>query len=67
MPSSPVLPPAPVWSNYDIAYVDGGFTVNLKTLTITADDQSKTYGDAFTFLGTEFTPDGLVDWIPSPA
>ena len=47
--------------NYDISYVDGSFTVNLKTLTITAVDQSKTYGDAFTFLGTEFTPDGLVN------
>ena len=41
--------------NYDITYVDGNFTVDLKDLTITADDQSKTYGDAFTFLGTEFT------------
>ncbi len=47
--------------NYDIAYVDGSFTVDTKDLTITADDQGKTYGDAFTFLGTEFTPDGLVN------
>ena len=47
--------------NYDIAYVDGSFTVDPKDLTITAADQSKTYGDAFTFLGTEFTSDGLVN------
>jgi hypothetical protein len=47
--------------NYDIDYVDGGLTVDLKTLTITAAGQSKTYGDAYTFLGTEFTPDGLVN------
>jgi hypothetical protein len=46
--------------NYDIDYVDGELTVGLKSLTITADDQAKTYGDAFTFLGTEFTPDGLI-------
>jgi hypothetical protein len=48
-------------SNYDITYADGELTVDLKTLTITAADQSKTYGDAFTFLGTEFTPVGLVN------
>jgi hypothetical protein len=47
--------------NYDIDYVDGSFTVALKTLTITAAEQSKTYGDAFTFAGSEFTPDGLVN------
>ena len=47
--------------NYDITYTDGSFTVDFKTLTITAAEQSKTYGDAFTFLGTEFTPDGLVN------
>ncbi len=42
-------------------YADGNFTVGLKTLTITADDQGKTYGDVFTFLGTEFTLDDLVN------
>src|SRR5690606_12809966 len=30
-------------------------------LTITASDQSKTYGNAFTFSGTEFTSQGLVN------
>ena len=33
----------------------GNFIINTKPLTITAADQSKTYGDTFTFLGTEFT------------
>ena len=31
------------------------------SLTITADNQSKTYGSAFTFAGTEFTTSGLVN------
>ncbi len=47
--------------NYTIGYVDGALTVNPKTLTITADDQSKTYGDLFTFAGTEFTTAGLIN------
>ena len=44
-------------ANYDISYVDGSFTVDLRPLTVTADDQAKTYGDAVTFTGTEFTND----------
>jgi gliding motility-associated-like protein len=36
-------------------------TVNQTTLTITANDQSKTYGSAFTFTGTEFTVTGLAN------
>ncbi|HSL28108.1 MAG TPA: MBG domain-containing protein [Anaerolineales bacterium] len=47
--------------NYTISYVDGTFTVEQKLLTITANNQSKTYGAAFTFDGTEFTSDGLVN------
>ena len=31
--------------NYDITYVDGALTVEAKALTITANDQTKTYGD----------------------
>ena len=46
-------------SNYDISYVDGTLTVGLADLTITAADQSKTYGDTFTFAGTEFSVVGL--------
>ncbi len=36
------------------------FEVGQKALTVTADNQSKTYGDSFTFDGTEFTTSGLV-------
>ncbi|NGM63399.1 BspA family leucine-rich repeat surface protein, partial [Sphingobacterium sp. SGG-5] len=43
------------------ADVDQTLTVDPKALTITANDQSKIYGNAFTFSGTEFTPDGLVN------
>lgn len=34
-------------------------TINLASLTITANYQSKTYGDTFNFAGTEFTFSGL--------
>jgi len=33
-------------ANYTISYVNGALTVNKATLTVTADNQSKTYGDA---------------------
>jgi len=55
------------WSGqqgYDISYAGGDMltitpaVVNL--LDITANDASKTYGNTFIFLGTEFTPVGLV-------
>ncbi len=48
-------------ANYSITYLDGELTVGAKALTITADDQTKTYGDTVTFLGTEFTTSGLVN------
>ena len=48
-------------SNYDISYVDGTLTVTGLALAITADDQTKTYGDTFTFAGTEFSSVGLVN------
>lgn len=41
--------------NYMIGYVNGTLTVNLRTLTITASERTKTYGDVVTFAGTEFT------------
>ncbi|MCA0961246.1 MBG domain-containing protein, partial [Salipiger bermudensis] len=47
-------------TNYTIAYVDGAMTVDPAALTITADDQAKTYGEAFSFAGTEFTTSGLL-------
>ena len=40
--------------NYNISYHDGHLTVHAIALDITANDQSKSYGDTFTFTGTEF-------------
>lgn len=36
------------------------FSIKRATLTITANDVTKTYGDTVTFAGTEFTPNGLI-------
>src|SRR5208337_3044979 len=47
-------------SNYTIGYVNGTLTVNPATLTITANNDSKTYGTLKTFSGTAFTETGLV-------
>ncbi len=58
----PIVPSAAVGtglSNYAITYVNGTMTVGTNVLTITADDQTKTYGDVFTFNGTEFSVVGL--------
>ena len=41
--------------NYNISYHDGHLTVHAIALDITANDQSKNYGDTFTFTGSEFT------------
>lgn len=48
-------------ANYSFTYVSGTVTVNRKAATVTAQDQTKAYGDAFTFSGTEFTPGGLIN------
>jgi hypothetical protein len=45
--------------NYTISYVNGTLTVDLASLTITANSSSKTYGQAVTFAGTEFTTSTL--------
>ena len=47
--------------NYAISYVNGALTVNPAALTVTANNQAKTYGQTFTFAGTEFTAAGLVN------
>jgi hypothetical protein len=47
--------------NYTITFADGTLTVDPAALTITADDQSKTYGSTLVFAGTEFSVDGLVN------
>ena len=38
--------------NYKLAYHDGSLTVNAIALDITANNRTKTYGDAETFAGT---------------
>jgi hypothetical protein len=40
--------------NYAITYADGQMTVTPLALTLTANDQSKTYGQTFAFTGNEF-------------
>ncbi|MFH0876738.1 MAG: MBG domain-containing protein, partial [Candidatus Omnitrophota bacterium] len=45
--------------NYDITYHNGTLSVTPRTLDITANDASKTYGDLLTFAGTEFASSGL--------
>ncbi len=48
-------------SNYAITYVDGALTVTAATLTITAHDRSKVYGQTVVFAGTEFSATGLLN------
>ena len=60
----PIVPSAATGnrlSNYTISYVNGRLTVNPATLTITANNDSKTYGTLKTFSGTAFTETGLVN------
>ena len=33
-------------SNYNLNFVDGTFTIGTRDITVTADDNGKTYGDA---------------------
>jgi autotransporter-associated beta strand protein len=47
--------------NYTITYALGHLTVNPAPLTITANSTGKTYGQAVSFAGTEFTTVGLVN------
>ena len=42
-------------NNYNIGYHDGQLTVHAIALDITANNQSKNYGNTFTFTGSEFT------------
>ncbi|HET7456053.1 MAG TPA: MBG domain-containing protein [Gemmatimonadaceae bacterium] len=42
-------------ANYDATLNAGTLTVDRKSLTVTASNRTKTYGDAVTFAGTEFT------------
>jgi fibronectin-binding autotransporter adhesin len=47
-------------SNYAITYVNGTLAITPATLTVTADDQSKTYGDANPTLTYSLTSGSLV-------
>ena len=44
---------------YTLVFADGSLTVVPAPLTVTANDQTKQQGVAFTFAGTEFTATGL--------
>src|SRR5208337_519192 len=60
----PIVPSAATGtglSNYTIGYVNGTLTVNPATLTITANNDSKTYGTLKTFSSTAFAETGLVN------
>jgi hypothetical protein len=52
--STPVFSPAGAGGNYSITYHAGTLHINPAALDITANDQSKIYGNTFTFAGTEF-------------
>jgi hypothetical protein len=47
--------------NYTIAYASGTLSLSPATLTITANNRTKTYGQSATFAGTEFTATGLLN------
>src|SRR5260370_29240683 len=51
-------------SNYSISYAKGTLTVSARPLTITANDQSKTYGDAKD-LGTSLFTTGVGQLVNS--
>ena len=46
-------------ANYNIAYANGALTVSPAALTVTANDASKTYGQAASLSPTAFTATGL--------
>src|SRR5678815_2962947 len=48
-------------TNYTLSYVEGALSVTPAGLTITANNQSKEYGNVFSFGGTEFTSVGLLN------
>jgi hypothetical protein len=48
-------------SNYSISYANGALTVNPATLTVTASNQSKTYGSTIDLGTTAFSDTGLVN------
>ncbi|MEA2581207.1 MAG: large repetitive protein, partial [Actinomycetota bacterium] len=51
----PITASAAADANYIVTFHAGTLTVNRRAITITANDQTKVYGNAFTFTGAEFT------------
>ena len=47
-------------SNYSLTFVEGAFKIGQRPLVITVDNLTKTYGDAMSFAGNEFTVEGLM-------
>jgi hypothetical protein len=58
-PIVPSTASGPRAGNYAITYNNGTLTVNKAPLTITATNESKYFGHAMVFAGTEFTNSGL--------
>ncbi len=48
-------------ANYTITYANGSLVINPAALTITANNETKQLGQTFSFSGTEFTANGLVN------
>jgi gliding motility-associated-like protein len=48
-------------SNYTVNNANGTLTVGQKTVTLTASNLSKNYGDVLVFAGTEFSVTGLIN------
>lgn len=48
-------------NNYAISYAPGTLTVDPRPVTVTANAQTKVYGNTLTFTGTEFAAVGLVN------
>jgi len=55
----PITVSGAVDPNYTFTYVPANLTITAAPLNITAKAQTKSYGSAFTFAGTEFTTTGL--------
>ena len=51
------LVPADVVANYNITNTGANFTIDPATLDITANNQSKNYGDTFSFTGQSLAPE----------
>ncbi len=49
-----------IGTNYNVTFIPAFLTINVKPLTLTANDIEKAHGIEYQFLGTEFTSLGLV-------